>query len=255
MWEDDGDVVNPAGDKGGKPKAKAKGKAAAKPQTQPANPQDENMDDGSGTGSGSESGSEDEVQEDDQGGGDDHGKKKCTGFCNRKKQLTKFLAKQCVCIECRNVEKAVQTRVKAQNQTEWWEALNSKERNKVYKGYAAKKKTEYRPKFDLVQFKAKAFRRSGTKFKKSRKMMWRDEFYEWAGKPKGGSMCDKEKEVAWKWYLETEGIRRDDRGPRGQKRCSVFIGDFVDDYEDAGQEDSIDVSGKSQMFKRKNMSM
>ena len=85
MWEDDGDVVNPAGGKGGKPKAKAKGKAAAKPQTQSANPQDENMDDGSGTGSGSESGSEDEVQEDDQGGGDDHGKKKCTGFCKRKK--------------------------------------------------------------------------------------------------------------------------------------------------------------------------
>ena len=44
--------------------------------------------------------------------------------------------------------------------------------------------------------------------------MWKDEYFELAGKPKGGPMCQREKEIAWKWYLETEGIRRDDKGPR-----------------------------------------
>ena len=58
-------------------------------------------------------------------------------------------------------------------------------------------------------------------------------------------MCQREKEIVWKWYLETEGIRRDGKGPRGQRRCAVFVGDFVEDYEDGGKEDSIDVSGQT----------
>ena len=79
-WEDDGDIVNPVKP----PRAKAKVKAHTKPKALPANPKADSLD-GNESNIGSESDSEDLEDEGQTGGeADEHGKRKCSGFCKRK---------------------------------------------------------------------------------------------------------------------------------------------------------------------------
>ena len=77
-WEDDGDIVNPVKP----PRAKAKVKAKSKPKALPAKADSLDSDE---SNIDSESDSED-LEDQGQTGGEaeEHGKRKCSGFCKKK---------------------------------------------------------------------------------------------------------------------------------------------------------------------------
>ena len=110
----------------------------------------------------------------------------------------------------------------------WWEGLNEKQQNKVHKSVEKEKKqqTGKKLKFSTLKFKSALVRRTGKKREAKTKMMWRDEFFEWASTTPAGKLTDRESKQMWNWYMTTPHILRDKKGPRGAERCDVFIGDY-----------------------------
>ena len=156
--------------------------------------------------------------------------------------LTQFAAKRAQRNQCYNVERQVKVNAEEQEQTYWLDKMAPGEKMKLCKTFAKMKKKQGRSKFNfnLMEYKTRVKRSKGTRTESRKKMMWYEEYKEHAETAAGGKLTEGEIAAMWKWNGTATGVRRDLKGPRGARRCNVFVGDFSIGYDDLAKEDEVE---------------
>ena len=117
--------------------------------------------------------------------------------------------------------------------------MEQKEKDHLYKLFVRERKQAVgmKMRFNMMQVIQAIKRATGTRREVKHKMMWEDEFYEFAGSVPGGKLTPHEQKQEWTRLLSDELVPKDNGGPRGARRCLVVIGNYIVDYDDVCRED------------------
>jgi len=161
---------------------------------------------------------------------------RCCG-CLKFHSLPEFMGDSGMCPPYKRAHDATYRMAVRQNQVEWFKKYTAApvNRKKLYdkylktKGPQGKGRTIDNLKFKLATAKEELINEQRVKKSANGKMMWKDEYLEFAKTPAGGGLNSVEAQAQWSaWEADATFELRDQLGPkRSPLRLWVKVGDFV----------------------------
>ena len=172
--------------------------------------------------------------------------RKCAGNCKKTKPASQFWAGQGPCKECVLQNRKLDRRATAQGLSQWLVDLKQKDP----KGWAALNrdfakhcaKNEPPSKFCLLTWRKRWYMKSGNRAAGRFKRMWQREYFEFKATTAEGSLTAEEATILWNNMKADTSVKRDNRGPGGGLRLRVKIGDYDSDFDEVGEEDSVEAT-------------
>ena len=173
------------------------------------------------------------------------GDQKCTGACKRKQPTENFYNDQTVCKECCLAKKRWGRLCESQEQGEWWDgmkATNGKQADKSLRTFMKHLKEKPKDKFSIMDHRRRLKKSSGVRGAHRKKWMWKNEYIEKMGETAHGNLSSKEALDSWNAMLKAPGVRTDNKGPRGELRMKMSLGDYESSFSEVADEEEYEAS-------------